>query len=265
MRVSSPDEDLGPLIQLTAFASKDDAHRSIALTTAERTGVIARIMLRSAAPGIGRALEAAADDELLETIKETPHLQCGVVSELQRTNPLVAAPLAVSAQAPHGLEQHWPRLGRVDVALGASPFLPAFVELKCGEGANALGPCAWDALKLAFALRLETTSAGFLVAATSAEMWRRPVRGGELLGDGEWTAEGLRHAYADWWAFWEKDGATSTNPVGYRPPPLVPSAFATMEISEPHPFVIGSTPWELRMSQVVPQGQEWFAWEPFRT
>lgn len=256
------DEDLGPLIHLAAFASRDDAHRYIALATAERTRAIARAMLSRAGPMIAGELEAIASERVLETIRERD-LQAVSASVLARTHPIVADPLPVTGQAPHGLSEYWPRLGNVDVALAAPPFLPVFVELKCGRGTDALGPCAWDLLKLAFALLVEATSAGFLMAAAPSSRWDEGIRGAELLDAGEWTAEELRESFAGWWRLWERDGRTEANPVGYCPPPSVPSSFSTSPLGDPAPFMVGSTPWRLRLAEVAVWEREWFAWEPF--
>lgn len=57
----------------------------------------------------------------------------------------------------------WPRLGAVDIALTADDRTTA-VALKAGSGRHALIACAWDAVKLSFALQLDMMSSAYLLA-----------------------------------------------------------------------------------------------------
>ena len=157
----------------------------------------------------------------------------------------------VRRQAPHGLDTVWPRLGRVDLALGEGA--PAFIEFKCGAGADALGPCAWDLIKLSVALGEGAASCGFLVAATTSGNWERPIRGAELLGPGEWTAEGIRSGFADWFRKWELEG--------YRPPAVIPAGMTTLSAMEACPLTVAGTGWSLRAAEVRAMSAERFAWE----
>lgn len=53
-----------------------------------------------------------------------------------------------------------PLLGPGDLALTVDEDgAPAIVELKAGSDHNALGPCSWDALKLAFTLGMRRAHA----------------------------------------------------------------------------------------------------------
>ena len=158
---------------------------------------------------------------------------------------------AVRRHAPHGLDSLWPRLGRVDLALGEDAG--TFVEFKGGGGPDALGPCAWDLIKLCVALDEGTASCGFLVAATTLENWDRPIRGAELFGSREWTAEGIRSRFTDWFRKWEL--------AGYRPPPTVPAAIATRSAMEACPIRAGETEWSLRAAEVLVTSSERFVWE----
>ena len=158
---------------------------------------------------------------------------------------------AVRRHAPHGLDALWPRLGRVDLALGRET--PAFIEFKCGAGPDALGPCAWDLIKLSVALDVGTARCGFLAAATTSEGWDRPIRGAELFGSGEWTAEGIRSRFTDWFRKWEL--------AGYRPPPTVPARMATRSAMEACPIRVGETEWSLRAAEVRVTSAERFVWE----
>ena len=154
-------------------------------------------------------------------------------------------------QAPHGLDALWPRLGRVDLALGEDAG--TFVEFKSGAGPNALGPCAWDLIKLSVALDEGTARCGFLMAATTSENWDRPIPGAELFASGDWTAEGIRSRFADWFRRWELEG--------YRPPPAVPAAVATRSAMEPCQIRVAETEWSLRAAEVRVTSTERFVWE----
>lgn len=254
-------EDRGDLTRLDAFASEEDATRYFGLATSGWTAEVARMMLGRGGPAIARRLEQVAREKGLTRINERDHLQPAAAAILKATHPLYALPIGATENEAHGLGEEWPRLGKVDIALGRPPLLPAFVELKCAE----LGPCAWDVLKLAFCLRRERASAGFLMAAAPAEVWSSRALGAALFESSGWTAESLRGDFAKWWPFWEKDGATEERPEGYRPPARVPSSFATARFGEPSRFVIGPTRWELRIAEVTAEGDGWFEWSSLRT
>jgi len=208
----------------------------------------ARALLRRAGAEVAREIERRARDDGMERIVEA-HLE-DAASDVLRRDP---ADPPVRRQAPHGLDALWPRLGRVDLALGEDA--PAFVEFKCGGGPDALGPCAWDLIKLSVALDEGTASCGFLVAATTSDNWDRPIRGAELLVSGEWTAEGIRSGFADRFRKWELEG--------YRPPPTVPACMATRSAMEACPIRVAGIEWSwgLRMAEVRVTSKERFAWE----
>lgn len=136
----------------------------------------------------------------------------------------------------------WPRLGSVDLAVTWPNADRILVELKCGTNRDSLGPCIWDAAKLALALlRGEGTRAYQLAGAPEAS-WKRPIRGCELLGDGRWTATEYREVYLDWWRHWEKQADPQ--------PSDLPAAIETVEIGV-FPFSVAGQAWELRVSRVA--------------
>ena len=257
------DEDRGGSVRIERFDSEDAAYLSVGRRTADRTATIAGITVSKAAPRIAREIERLAEDRGLVRINERDHVGPLASEVIGRTHPTVADPLVSRPQARHGLEAQWPRLGRIDLALGGGPHLPAFIEMKCGSGRDALAACAWDALKLAYCLEAGVSSAGLLLAATTADDWRRPVRGAEFFTDAEFSTEDLYRGYADWWLFWERDGAGSHDSAGYRPPPSVPGAFRTRQAARPEPFMVGRTEWELRIATVESLHGARFAWRPF--
>lgn len=225
------------------MATRGDGHRGA--QDCERV----RALLRRAGAEVAREIERRAGDDGLDRIVEA-HLE-DAANDVLRRDP---ADLPVRRQAPHGLDALWPRLGRVDLALGGAT--PAFIEFKCGGGRDALGPCAWDLIKLSVALDEGTASCGFLVAATTSEGWDRPIRGAEFLGSGEWTAEAIRCDFADWFRKWEREG--------YRPPPTVPAGLSTMRAMQACPFRVAETGWSLRMAEVRVTSTERFVWESLR-
>jgi hypothetical protein len=208
-------------------------------------------LLAAAAPAIARRVERDAGDRVRER-----DLERACVGALRELAP---KPGAVWQQGDHGLRERWPCLGPVDVCLADGPGPPAFVELKCGSRADALGPCAWDLVKLAVALGAGTASAGFLVAATTLAQWERRVRGSELLDGGTWHAPCIRAHFRDWWLYWQKDGGGGCAD-GYRPPREVPASFATSPVAS-EPFAAGGVPWELRIAAVTVADPAPYRWE----
>lgn len=128
---------------------------------------------------------------------------------------------------------------------------PVAVELKCGDTNDTFGPCAWDALKLALALQSGAISEAFLVAATTADQWTKPVRGAEFFETGRMESLALRERFADWWRHWEKRGDPQ--------PTSVPSHFATRAVGR-FPFSACETTWELRVAAVLAAGQDRVGW-----
>lgn len=259
------DDDRPPQVHIERFDSETAAFLSIGRQTSQRTSAVADLTLRKAAPRIARELEQLARERGRSAINERDHLGPVATDVIGRTNPTVAEPLGTRSQAPHGLDLDWPRLGKIDLALGDRPYLPAFVEMKCGHGRNALAACAWDALKLAFCLDAEVTSAGFLLAAATTDDWLLGIRGAEFFTDADFSTADLHGDFADWWRFWEKDGASERFPAGYHPPRSVPGAFRTLGLCPPETFVVGSMTWELRISKVELLRSEPFAWQRFRS
>jgi len=74
----------------------------------------------------------------------------------------------------------WPRSGAVDIALTADQKTTA-VDLKAGTGRHALVACAWDAVKLSFALQLDLVSSAYVLALAPTDDWA-DARGGEFSG-----------------------------------------------------------------------------------
>jgi hypothetical protein len=145
----------------------------------------------------------------------------------------------------------WPRLGPVDITLSEPDQPPSLVELKCGSGPDALGPCAWDLLKLASAVVAGAGSAGYMLAATTRAMWDRPARGADIFDSGAWEAGNVRELYADWWRSWEKRG---------DPRPLrVPARGQTAALGEAA-FEAGGATWQLRLARVEADTDGWVGW-----
>jgi hypothetical protein len=136
----------------------------------------------------------------------------------------------------------WPRLGSVDIALLRADELPIALELKCGTGRDALGPCAWDALKLALGIQSRLLSAGYLVAATTAADWERGYRGSDFFETGAFEALELRERYLDWWRQWER----LDDPL----PVEAPRSFTTQAVCRA-PFIVAEVQWELRVAAVT--------------
>jgi len=133
-------------------------------------------------------LARRAERDTLSGVNERDHLQPSCTSAaraIARTwTPLPQVSTSFGFSSPM-----WPRVGRVDIALLLQDEKPIAVELKCGTGRDALGPCAWDALKLAFGLQAEEISAGYLLTATTTSDWAKQFRGAERAGS---LADALR-------------------------------------------------------------------------
>jgi len=226
----------------------------------DRVAERARDLMVDVAPRVAATVEAKAREAGLTTINERDHLRPWSIPVISQVGSLLAPPVQVGGEGPHGLEAVWPRLGKVDVTLTDTEGT-AFVELKCGGGSNALGPCAWDALKLATALRHGTTCAGFLMAAAPEESWRTAL-GSELFTNGARTAVEIRERYRSWWTHWEKDRKPN-RPQGFFPPTNVPGAFSTTRTGPEAMFMVGTTRWALRISEVRLGDAPDFRWERF--
>jgi hypothetical protein len=192
------------------------------------------------------ALEALAAARELAAVNERDHLQPACVAE--------AKALRRSSTTQFRLVYtEWPRLGGVDLAFVEPGVPPILVELKGGSGNDALGPCVWDAAKLAFALQRGDATAAYLLAAAPLESWEKPIRGGEFFDTATWTVDGLRTSFADWWRTWEK----RRDPQ----PTQLPATFETVALGR-FAFVVAATTWELRLSRVL-GGDAWMPWQPF--
>jgi hypothetical protein len=146
----------------------------------------------------------------------------------------------------------WPRLGRVDIALLLPDAKPVAVELKCGSGRDALGACAWDALKLAFALQTGGISGAYLLAATSTRDWTRRFRGTELFETAVVDTLRLREHFIDWWRQWER--------LGDPTPSRVPSQFMTRAVCR-IPFEVDRDSWEVRVAAITVDDGDQIAWQ----
>ena len=143
----------------------------------------------------------------------------------------------------------------MDIALLRADGPPTALELKCGAGRDALGPCAWDALKLALGIQVGVLSAGYLIAATTAADWASDHRGAELLGTGAFEAPELRERSLDWWRQWERLG---------DPLPLeVPRRFTTRAVCRAS-FAVAGAPWELRVAAIAVPDAERVTWASAR-
>jgi hypothetical protein len=145
----------------------------------------------------------------------------------------------------------WVGLGGVDVVFRWPDTKPAFVELKCGAKSDTLGPCAWDALKLASGISNGNAGTGYLLAALPTALWDASTLGRELFTTRGWSTLELRNSFSSWWPFWEKDGHI---------PGRVAESLATIEI-ETFPLAVGGTAWQLRLSRVEPRGSRRLQWE----
>lgn len=204
------------------------------------------------------ATETAAELSALGTrnglihVNERDHLQPSCVYAA-RTAAAVWEPRSqVSTTVPLACLA-WPRVGRFDIAFLFPEQKPVAVELKCGIGRNAISACAWDVLKLSFALQTRVISAGYLIAATTAAEWGRGTRGAELFDTGGIDTRELRERFADWWKVWERDG--------YPAASSVPRSSTTRSICQ-IPFHIGDDAWELRVAAVGVETIDRVPWEP---
>jgi len=135
--------------------------------------------LTELANATSRELTERANAALLGRINERDHLQpsCSSVARAIAKHWVPQSAVSTSFRFRSPL---WPRLGSVDIALLSGDQPSIGIELKCGGGRDALGPCAWDALKLALGVQSRVLSAGYLLAATTAADWERGHRGSEL-------------------------------------------------------------------------------------
>jgi hypothetical protein len=209
-------------------------------------------LLAGAVPVVARAVAAQAMRKGSAQVNERDDLQPiarDVLKELAARQP---DPVQVQTSFPLAFPD-WPRLGNVDIALSAQHRL-VFLELKCGSDRDALGPCAWDVLKCAFALRQGIASYAYLLAATTRALWQFPIRGAKFFtARHAWTVTELRTTYEDWWRKWEREGYS---------PLRVPAQGATEFVAEA-PVQSGAVEWEIRLTQVWSDDGDWHNWPRF--
>jgi hypothetical protein len=204
-----------------------------------------------------------ADETAAQISTRAANLRVQRVNERDHLQPacLLAASIAAAKESPPVIAKpgwrfsspHWPRLGAVDVTLVLSEERPVALELKCGSGRDALGPCAWDVLKLAFALQIGAISRGYLIAATGAEDWSRTFAGTELFDSATIDASALHERFRGWWSQWERLG----DPI----PKKVPSQLKTRAVWTT-PFAVADVPWQLKVAAVEIDAGEPITWPP---
>jgi ADP-ribosylglycohydrolase len=146
----------------------------------------------------------------------------------------------------------WVGLGSVDVVLRWPDHPPTFIELKCGAAKDTLGPCSWDALKLASGVLAGNACTGYLLAGLPTALWETETLGHELFNTRDWTATELRELFLSWWRYWEKE----TTP---HVPGRVAESFTTFAVGS-FPLEIGGSMWELRLARVEPSSRGWLRW-----
>jgi hypothetical protein len=121
-------------------------------------------------------LSVRATRDRLRRVNERDHLQPSCSYAARAVAALRVPRCELSTTVPLA-SPAWPRVGRFDIAFLVPKQKPIAVELKCGIGRGAIAACAWDVLKLAFALQMGVISAGYLMAATTSSEWGRRTRG----------------------------------------------------------------------------------------
>lgn len=201
-----------------------------------------------------RAVEALAHEKGPKKVNEQSHLAPAYRRVLADAVKDTRYRTALPNERKLGDRPEWLDVGDVD-ALVAGPDGAAWVELKCGTSHETLCACAWDAPKMALALRVGRTRCAYLLAGTTTEHWRDRIRGAELFGEyREEDTKDNRRRFADWWRHWER-----------RPDPLpvcLPARYAT-ELLVTEPFRVAGTEYELRLARVTVVADEDYAWEPF--
>ena len=201
-----------------------------------------------------RAVEALAQQKGSKKVNEQSHLAPGYRTVLADSVRSTHYRTALPGERKLGDRPEWPDVGDVD-ALVAESGGAAWVELKCGTSHETLCACAWDAPKMALALRVGRASHAYLLAATTTKHWADRIRGAELFGKyREDDTEANRERFADWWKYWER-----------RPDPLpvrLPARYAT-ELVAAESFHAAGTDYELRLARVTVVSDEDYAWEPF--
>jgi hypothetical protein len=194
-------------------------------------------------------LDALAAERALGWVNERDHLQPTCAAAALR----IAGEQLTVATSLRPRSPLWPRLAAIDLVFLAGDELPVAVELKAGRGIDGIAACSWDALKLAFLLRLRQVASAYLLAATPTSDWEQELRGTEFFLSGAFTSAALRDPYLDWWRSWERDGY----PVGTS----VPTSFSTRPVCS-EPFMVNAAEWHLRAVAVESAGEDWLEWAP---
>ena len=208
-------------------------------------------LLREYLDHMPAVIVARAEAQDLGRINERDHLQPWSRDWLRDNLPQESG-IQLRTGAKLDFPEHFPRVGGVDIVLGAPGALPAYLELKCGASHDALGDCAWDVMKLGVCISQGACSMGYLVAATLERGFDEGRVGTELLASGEWSATGIRADYASWFRAYEKRGDPE--------PRLVPASGKTTLIGSTK-FTIDEADWNIRVARVEVTDHENYAWK----
>lgn len=191
------------------------------------------------------ALHVAGD---LPQNRKEPGFQAELRPFLEECFSEVALEIDLKASANRELAlDRWPGLGRVDVMLGRSTERPVWVELKWGKSAGTLHNCAWDAAKLAEALRSQVASRGYLVAGAPASQWSKAGQAAQLFASKAWHSDEIVSGFASSWRTWlDEGGATGLVDL---PSPLVTTPVGRVIVPVEH-----DEDWEIRVSRVDAPG-----------
>lgn len=198
-------------------------------------------------------LERSCSELAIGHATESKHLDPTCKRVAKRLAP-TWSPIASVGPYGFGDKLGWIGLGNVDVVFRRPDLLPTFLELKCGAKSDSLGPCVWDAVKVAAGVLAGNAEAGYLLAGAPLAQWQKPILGAQLFDSRAWRTSGseIRGAYSGWWWMWQK---------GPHIPGRVAATFHTKKLDS-FRFQIAGTPWELRLAKVEPARPDWEDWQP---
>lgn len=141
----------------------------------------------------------------------------------------------------------WPNVGALDLELGQQPGSNAWVELKWTKRGGELANCAWDAAKLAEALRSERAQRAYLVAGAPVSAWEKPGDARRLFESSLFDGDQIVTRFPTWWAKWMTEGAA----VGLED---LPTPIMTTPVGSARVLVDGGEDWEIRVARVDAPG-----------
>lgn len=146
--------------------------------------------------------------------------------------------------------ERWPAVGAVDIEIADQTDGPGdWLELKWVKKATEMANCAWDAAKLAEALRAGVARRVYLVAGAPVSAWKRDLPARRLFDSSVFAGRDLLDAFPTWWPHWLKEG-------GGRGIDSIPTPIMTTPVGRARLRGPDNTSWLVCVSEIHAPGSD---------